>query len=406
MPPVQIYYVLFLKEEERDAKAMFVRACNGSIDVLSTAEEGRHKGGVVLSCQSTDVRPVPDPQLLPHFSRGFNAQAAASLAKAKAAVSLTGVGPFDPQHDLLRGLTQSVSRLAGELEAPVFDAADWLTFTPSAFQDLRAAEVEAGELSCAQFGVRAYRVDGGVRSVSMGLEKFGQTNFAVALFSEHQMTMIDRLNTLALQHIIESNEPVQPGPLKLNIAGLRNPRVRQELASAQQAGASGRATLRLEIVASNQGDPERLLAPVFEAPPGPQLWEEQGALLKQLFGVDRHVSKNVDLGQQIEEAVQKARKEAIAILSESRRWQQVGVRLRVAVGLPGVKEVVWLEVTKWQDGKGAGILLSQPESVPALKSGDSVPFTADALMDYTLSNSEGVLARGGVDDLVRKLQHG
>jgi uncharacterized protein YegJ (DUF2314 family) len=220
------------------------------------------------------------------------------------------------------------------------------------------------------------------------------------------MTMMDRMMTLAMQHIIESDRPVGSGPLELSLRDLRNPRVRQELAAAQQPGASGCATLQLKSAAPHQGDPQVLLAPVFKAPPGPQLWEEQGTLLKQLFGVDRHVSKNVDMGEQIQQAIQKARKEAIAILSEPKRWQQEGVRLRVAVGLPNVKEVVWLEVTRWQNGTGIGILLSEPQSVPTLKSGDSVPFTADALMDYTLSNPEGEIAKGGVDDLVRKLRGG
>lgn len=404
MAPVQIYYVLFLRKAIADVKARFATACSGAIEVLATTEEGHNKGGVVLECHTTDERPVPNPQIVAHFGRGFSAQSAATLAEAKAAISLTGVGPFDPQHDLLRELTRCVSRLARELDAVVFDAADWLTFTPKAFHDLRGAEVEAGELSCAQFGVRAYRVDGGVRSVSMGLEKFGQANFALTLFSEHQMTMMDRMNTLAMQHIIESNETREPGPLKLSIFDLRNPRVRQELIAAQQVGGSGRAVLQLETVAPLEGDPEVLLAPVFKAPAGPRLWAEQGALLKQLFGVDQHVSKNVHFGQQIQEAIQKARKEAILILSEPERWQQEGFRLRVAVGLPGVKEVGWLEVTRWQNGQGAGILLSQPQSVPTLKSGDSVSFADDDLMDYTLSNPEGELSSGGVDDLVRRLQ--
>jgi hypothetical protein len=405
MPPVQIYYVLFLGQEITDVKARFNRACNGNLELLMTEEEGHNKAGVVLECQSTSERPVPNSQVLAYFGRGFIAESAAALGEAKAAIALTGVGPFDAQHKLLRELTTCVSRLSLELDAVVFDAADWLTFTPKAFHDLRSAEVEAGQLSSAQFGVRAYRVDGGVRSVSMGLEKFGQPNFALTLFSEHQMAMMDRMMTLAMQHMIESDKRVGPGPLELSIQDIRNQQFKQKLAAAQGPGASGRATLQLHTVAPHKGDPEELLAPVFQAHPGPQLWTEQGDLLKRLFGTDRRVS-NVNRGELIQQAIQKARKEAAMILAEPNEWQQEGRRLRVAVGLPGVKEVVWVEVTDWQNGKGTGILLSQPQKVPTLNSGDRVSFTADALMDYTLSNPEGELASGGVDDLVRKLQGG
>jgi hypothetical protein len=403
MPPVQIYYVLFLGNQITDAKARFTNACNGTIELLRTEEEGDTQAGVVLACQSTSDRPVPDAQVLAYFGRGFNAESAAALGRAKSAISLTGVGPFDAQHKLLRELTTCVSRLARELGAVVFDAADWLTFTPTAFHDLRGAEVENGQLSSAQFGVRAYRVDGGLRSVSMGLEKFGQPNFALTHFSEHQMALMDRMMTLAMQHMIESDKRMGPGPLELSISDIRNQRLKQELAGMQQPGTPGRATLQLHTVAPQKGDPEVLLAPVFKAPPGPQLWAEQGDLLKQLFGIDQQVS-TVNRGELVQEAIQKARQEATTILSEPNEWQQKGRRLRVAVGLPGVNEVVWLEVTTWQNGQGTGILLSQPQHVPTLNSGDTVSFTANALMDYKLSSPDRVLASGGVDELVRKLR--
>jgi hypothetical protein len=406
MPPIQIYYVLFLNKQIPDIKARFTNASSGKIEILMTEEEGHNKAGVVLECQSTSERPVPNSQVLAYFGRGFNAESTAALGEAKEAIALTGVGPFDAHHKLLRELTTCVSRLSRELDAVVFDAADWLTFTPKAFHDLRSAEVENGQLSFAQFGVRAYRVDGGLRSVSMGLEKFGQPNFALTLFSERHMAMMDRMMTLAMQHIIESDKRMEPGPLELSIPDIRNQRLKQQLAAAQQPGASGRATLQLHTAAPLEGDPQELLAPVFNAPPGSQLWAEQADLLKRLFGTDQQVSKNVDMGEIIQKAIQKARNEATKLLSDPKEWQHEGRRLRVAVGLPDVKEVVWLEVTSWQTGKGTGILLSQPQHIPTLNSGDTVSFTADALMDYKLSNPEGILASGGVDDLVRKLRGG
>jgi hypothetical protein len=51
--------------------------------------------------------------------------------------------------------------------------------------------------------------------------------------------------TLAMQHMTESERRMQPGPVTLSIPDIRNPRVKQELAAAQQAGASGKATLQL-----------------------------------------------------------------------------------------------------------------------------------------------------------------
>ncbi len=295
MPPVQIYYVLFLSKAIPDIETRFTHACNGSIDILTTAKEGDSKAGVVLTCESIEERPLPNPQALAYFGRGFDAESAAELARSNAAIALTGVGPFDPEHKLLRQLTACVNRLARELNAFVFDAADWLTFTPKAFHALRGAEVADGQLSSAQFGVRAYRVEGGLRSLSMGLEKFGQPNFALPLFSEHQLGMMDRLMTLVLQHFIESDRPLAPGPLALSITDLQNQRVKQKLTSIGQPTASGKATVQLDLVPRLPGDPEVLLAPVFNAPPGPPLWEEQGELLKRLFEISMWTPRTAEL---------------------------------------------------------------------------------------------------------------
>jgi hypothetical protein len=218
------------------------------------------------------------------------------------------------------------------------------------------------------------------------------------------MGMIDRMMTLAMQHVIESDRRMTPGPLALSIADVRNPRVKQMIAASLQPPATGKATLQLAAAAPEKGDPQVLLAPVFKAATGPALWEEQGDLLKQLFGAVRQVSQ-VDMGERIQEAIQKARKQAAKILADPKTWQREGRRLKVAAGLPKVKEVVWLEVTSWQSGKGTGILLSQPQQAN-LNSGDTAPFTIDAVMDYTLSNAEGLLESGGVDELVRRSRVG
>jgi hypothetical protein len=46
------------------------------------------------------------------------------------------------------------------------------------------------------------------------------------------------------------------------------------------------------------------------------------------------------------------------------------------------------------------------QSASKLSSGDMVPFTGDMLMDYKLTNPEGDIASGGVDELVYKLRNG
>lgn len=79
-------------------------------------------------------------------------------------------------------------------------------------------------------------------------------------------------------------------------------------------------------------------------------------------------------------------------------------RFRVAVELPVVQEIVWVEVGLWENSKGKGILLSAPSHVKDLKSGSSFTFTGEMIVDYVLSDAEGVIEQGGIDELVRRLQ--
>jgi len=204
VPEIFIHYVLYFESEDVDAKAIFAKHNQGELKLLESAEEGAASTGVLLIEKTIKEQPLPDLEGLPHFSRGFSDAAAQKFINSKSTISLVGLGPFDPEHKLLKNLTLTVGKMAEDIDAFVFDVADSLTFTTEAFDGIRAAEIREGRLSTNQFGVRAYRVDDGIRSVTMGLEKFGQTNICVPNFAEHHMGVIDKFNSLVVQTVIES----------------------------------------------------------------------------------------------------------------------------------------------------------------------------------------------------------
>ena len=402
MQSIFIFYVLFLPGSDVDADALFAKHA-GDIKVLASAEEGDKEPGVVLlKSESVKDRPLPDAQSLPVFSRGFSQEAADKLSKCKTAITIIAVGPFDPEHKLLKQVTVCVSKMAADTDAFIFDGADSMTFSREAFQKIRVAEIERGELSANQFGVRAYRTERGLRSVTMGLEKFGQTNLCIADFPEHLMGGVDSLMTLATQQVIESKTQVKPGDLLLDAHKIKNPTFKAQFAKRVSAGGIGKATLKIVSIDSISGDPKTLLGPKFASPPGDDLWTEQAKLLESAFGKLRDVSEGVSM-EEFEEAIKKVRVDIAAILIDEKKWKVPGRRLKLAIELPDVKEVVWVEVQSWDGKKGKGILLSQPTHVD-LKSGSTFEFTTDVTMDYSLSNAEKVLESGGIDELVKQLQ--
>jgi uncharacterized protein YegJ (DUF2314 family) len=400
MSDIFVCYALYLPNDEIDEGELLEKYGDGKLKLLASEEEVKTTPGILFERYSIEERPAPPDEALAYFGRGFNPEVANLMRESKLVLVCFGVGPFDPQHQLLRDLTKFVGRVANELGAFVFDGADSLSFIPPAFQHIRVAEIEQGELTPDQFGVRAYRVDEGLRSVTMGLEKFGQSNVGIANFAEHRMGKIDPMMTLAMQHIIESDVQVGPGPLELNLASIRNPTIRENLSKHLSGNATGMATINLAPLEPTSGDPKEMLGPVFTSPPGPALWEEQEALLVQLFGAARELSEDVQFDS-IAEAVEAARTRALEILS-SGEWDADGMTLKLAVTLEETKEVVWLEVISWNEpDDGVGMLTSDPNAA-GLTSGQQLRFDLDKVMDFALRRGNEVIASGGVDELVKR----
>lgn len=404
---ILIHYVLYTTRDDIDERALMEKCSGGAFEILDSIEDGATRRGALIRKWPVSERPLPPEEALPYFSRGFSQEAADELSQCTTAVAMLGLGPFDPGHDLLKNLTQCVLKMADELDAFIFDEADSLTFTREAFYAIRVEEIEAGELSSNQFGMRAYRIDEGVRSVTMGLEKFGQTNICCPVFPEHLMGPLDSLLSLVNQTIIESPVVLESGPLTLDVESIRNVSRRNEWqAQVADGGGTGRAELNLVHMESLEGDPKRLLGPTFvSTEPGDALWREQQDLIEKVFGQARDVSPDVDMST-IEDAIEQAREDAVKILDDADQWKVPGRTLKVAVQFPQTREVMWLEIQDWNDGLADGTLLSDPMKTEGLQSGDTVQFPPVAIVDFRLSDPERVIASGGIDELVRSMQAG
>ena len=194
---------------------------------------------------------------------------------------------------------------------------------------------------------------------------------------------------------------VGPGPVHLNVANIKNSYERQKIASHITGNGSGLVTLNLTELESQGGDPKVLLGPRFDASAGPDLWREQEALLEDLFGAARETTEGVEFDS-IAEAVEAARESAQQLLA-SNQWDAEGTRLKLAVRLEESREVVWIEVESWNDHKGVGILMSDPKAA-GVSSGSQLPFSIDMIMDFQLMQGVDIVAKGGVDALVKAMQ--
>jgi uncharacterized protein YegJ (DUF2314 family) len=404
-PDVFIHYVIFFDNDNQVTLSEdFMNQCNlNGVESLSGFEDYVGSPSIIVSELNMEQLPIPSLERLQYFGRGFDQARADRLMSSKHSISIMGIGPFDSSHVLLKKITICVDDIARKYDAFVHDVADSLTFTSQSFTKSRASEIIQGRLSSSQFGIRAYRVENGIRSVSMGLEKFGQPNLTIENFSEHHMEYIDKLFGMVLQHVIESNNKVIPGSISLNVSDISNTTFKKRILSSILENGKGKAKLELKKAHPLEGDPLDLLAISFKNPPGEALWNEQANLLRLVFGKDRDIS-SVPGSVMLDNEIIKAKAQVKDILDKGLTLEKGGSRLLIATVLEETNEVIWVEVTEWQGLKGMGILLSNPNNVDGLSSGMKYEFNFDSIMDFKLYGSDGkILEQGGVDELVRKI---
>jgi len=392
---VFVLYMLFHDRPDIDAKALFKKHNNGQTSIASSAQSFENRGGVEILTQTVGVDiQLPPDEALQYFGRGFDEVKAADFKGSKNAIIVIGASPFDKEHHLLKNINRTVGKMALDIGAYVMDGQDSLIFIPEAFLDLRLAEINAGHLSSAQLGIRAYPHGEGFRGVTMGLEKFGQYDFAVPAFNGPQMPRVNALMEIASQYFIEANEPIEPGVITLDVTNIENQMVKSDFSLTKRPGVKGKTTFKIDFVEPVSGDPEVLLGPVY------QNGQSLENILSDLFGEGEKPSEGVALVQ-LQEAIGAARGRAVQILNNYSTLKLSGHRMSVAVELPDRREVVWAEVMDWQNGQGRGLLLSD---AAGLKSGSDLAFSPAQIMDFKLMGPQDMVEIGGIDDMVNRLE--
>ena len=285
--------------------------------------------------------------------------------------------------------------MALELNGFIADGQDSQIYTAEGFSELRLSEIKAGELSAAQFGIRAYPNDQEFRAVTMGLDKFGQYNFVIPAFEGEQMMAVGSLMDLVSQYFIESEIKIGPGPITLEVSKLKNKSVKAQFEQDREPGSKGKVILNLEVIAPVSGDPEYLLGPVFDGDPV----EGLETILIDLFGYGRaNSSKGVDYDE-LEVYMAAAQERAVALLADFDSLQLSGQRISLAVQFVEQKRVSWAEVIEWNGKRGKGIMIT---GSTADYPDREIDITSDVIVDFRLYDKSGVIESGGVDEMVRR----
>jgi uncharacterized protein YegJ (DUF2314 family) len=285
---------------------------------------------------------------------------------------------------------------------------------------------EAGEFFSPE-GLRAWRLDGWVggeplmerhfnslflqeedhtaRLVTAGLMKFGLPELEMRHIPGAEVSRAGMLINLVAQLLLEGTPVSEGGRLQVSIDALQYAPLREQLQRGLGRGATGGIVLALTPSESGEEAEEEgpLLELLFPESPGAGAAERRHAAMLELFGA----SYDVTPVEHDEELLAVSHRALDTLLVEVKprflRGLEQGERLFVKARFDtsaGGTEWMWVRVLEWKGQTLSGVLDSDPEDVPGLRSGSPVAVEEEALFDYLLARPDGSFEGNQTESLI------
>jgi len=347
---------------------------------------------VVERARDEDLDPI-DEDMLRYLGRTLSPEERKSLMKAQQATMLSFRVPFEQRHEALLAATRFAHQVASEHSAFLWDAETREYFSPKGWKELRLNGWSGGVPYVAgHIVLHVYRDGEALRLVSLGMAKFGLPDLVVEKVPQSLSEEMGRLVNSVAQLLAEGMGLSSDGTMDVDLAKLKDAKLKGELESRTRKGAPRRAKLQALEARRDQGDPEN---PLLELgfPGSGELHARHIAALDALFGKSLDNVTPVAPGDpELEAVALKAR----ARLAELRPRVERGLRPPEQLLLKaGFKtdddnlEFMWFEVTSWKAGSWHGTLANEPENVSRLRLGSPVSVSEPEIVDYLYENSTG-----------------
>ncbi len=357
------------------------------VDKLDMTARSQRLLSIAYSSKVADEYAPPSLRQLRYFGRGLSPEQAEALQKAPRVLALGFAHPAGQSTAGLRNAEEFVFELAQQENAIIWDVETREAFTPEAWQQSRFKTWDGGTPDVAkQIVIHAYDAGGSVRSISLGMARFGLPDLVVndSVWSLNR-PLGHTINALA-QQLVERGPPDEMGAIHLEIGGLRHAGVRKNLMDTILPGGKGAGRLRLLDTPAEQGDPDNALAALnFDAYPGRDYTERQTGFVVAVFGAqpDKVVSTKHDAV--LRAASARARAKLPGLQKAFRHGLMPGEQLLVKAPFStrdGGREWMWIEVTEWNGDQIKGMLRSDPRDVPGLGAGQMVDARQSEIFDY------------------------
>ncbi len=352
---------------------------------------------VVQPAADKDLEPI-DEDSLRYFGRTLAPEEREQLMGARQATLLSFHVPFEQRNEALLEAMRFAHQLATEHGAFLWDAETREYFSPRSWKEARLDGWTAGvPFVPAHVTFHVYRDGESLRMISLGMAKLGLPDLVVEQVPQSLSQDMGRFANVVAQLLAEGLGLSADGTLDVDLAKLKDGKLRGQLEARVQKGALRRVKLRALAARRDQGDPDN---PLLELsfPGSGDLHARQVAALDALFGPQPDGIVPVKPGDpELEAVARKARARLVELKPRVEKGMRPPEQLLLKAGFrtdDGNKEFMWLEVTSWEAGKWRGTLGNEPDAVSSLRLGSRVEIPEAEVVDYLYVNPEGAQEGG------------
>jgi uncharacterized protein YegJ (DUF2314 family) len=356
---------------------------------------------------SHDYTP-PDLHALKYFARGLSAEQAEQVQSSRQALVLDFTHAKADVWEALRVADEVVESVARKSGGLIWDDETRLLYTPDEWRAQRIATWTTPPDLWKHIAIHSYKNGQYVRSITLGMAKFGLPDIVVDEFSWANDRGIGNLINSFAQLMAEGARFEKAGHYDLDLRKLRNAAARARQLKDVDKGTTPVAHLHLLKARREDGDPRnRLIEAAFDLYPGTTARERQDAMLSSLFGAKDSIA-HIKPNDELREASQKAVARLPALHNAFDAGLAPGEFIDVKVPFEvagGGREYMWVEIDSWsRDGSIRGMLRNDPEKVAGLRAGSTVEVDEDDVFDYLLHHADGSLEGNETSKIVLKLQ--
>jgi uncharacterized protein YegJ (DUF2314 family) len=350
---------------------------------------------------------LPDADYLQRFGKGITEDQAQGIGASKSGWRLVYAYPAREAAQALAAVDRSVLELARRSDALIWDADTGVLYAPEHFRELRVDAPGAHDSVLQHTTIHAYQDAEHVRSVSLGMSRFGLPDLVIEQLSWATHRSLATLMIGIAQQMVEGAEPDATGTFAFDARAIRNAAVREEVMADSIGNASHSGRPRLVAVAARAGDADNpLLAIRFDDYTGNDEFARQETAIANIFGW-RDEIKRIEHSDELRSASDAARARLPQLRRDFEAGLEPGEYIQVKAPFPtpdGGHEWMWVEVTAWEEHVIHGLLRNEPFDIPALQAGQKVEVDPEEVFDYLRQFADGRQEGNSTSEIIARMQ--